>query len=68
VELALKYPSLQLRDISATITYYLWHQDEVAGYLNQRDQFADQIRRENEARFPPHGVRERLLARRPAKD
>jgi uncharacterized protein (DUF433 family) len=67
-EIALKYPSVQLNDVYATITYYLWHQDEVAGYLSQRVQIAEQIRRVNEARFPPQGVRDRLLARRPAKD
>src|SRR5262245_23186904 len=67
-EIALKYPSLQLKDIYATITYYLWHQEEVDRYLNERTQLSDRVRRENEARFPPQGVRERLLARRSVKD
>ena len=67
-EIALKYPSLKLKNIYATITYYLWHEDEVDGYLKHRRQFVDEARRENEARFPSQGVRERLLARRSAKD
>ena len=67
-EIALKYPSLKLKDIYATITYYLWHQDDVDAYLTGRRQIVDETRRENEARFPPQGVRERLLARRPLKD
>ena len=67
-EIVLKYPSLKLKDIYATITYYLWHQEEVDAYLSQQRQLADETRRENEARFPPQGVRERLLARRSAKD
>ena len=28
-EILLKYPSLNLTDIYAVITYYLWHRDEI---------------------------------------
>jgi uncharacterized protein (DUF433 family) len=66
-EILLKYPSLKLADIYAVITYYLWHRDAVEAYVEERRRFAEQVRQENEARFPPDGVRERLLARRPAK-
>jgi uncharacterized protein (DUF433 family) len=66
-EILLKYPSLKLTDIYAVITYYLWHREEVDAYLDQRGRRAEQIRQENEARFPPQGVRDRLLARRSAK-
>ena len=66
-EILLKYPSLKLTDIYAVITYYLWHRADVDAYIDERGRRADQIRHENEARFPPQGVRERLLARRPAK-
>lgn len=66
-EILLKYPSLQLPDIYSVITYYLWHKEEVEAYLAEREKIAEQVRQENEARFPPQGVRERLLARRPTK-
>ena len=66
-EILLKYPSLNLTDIYAVITYYLWHREEVDTYLEERRQIAEQVRRENETRFPPQGVRERLLARRTAQ-
>lgn len=65
-EILLKYPSLNLTDIYAAITYYLWHREDVDTYLEERHQVAEQVRRENETRFPPQGVRERLLARRTA--
>ena len=66
-EILLKYPSLDLTDIYAVITYYLWHRPEVDAYLEDRRRAAEQIRRETEVRFPPQGVRERLLARRSTK-
>ena len=64
-EILLKYPSLNLTDIYAIITYYLWSREEVDGYLEERRRVEEAVRRENETRFPPAGVRERLLARRP---
>ena len=63
-EILLKYPSLDLTDIYAVITYYLWHREEVGKYLQRRQHEAQAVREENEARFPPSGVRERLLRRR----
>lgn len=62
-EILLKYPSLNLTDIYATITYYLWHRAELDAYLKERQANTDQVQRENEQRFPPQGIRERLLAR-----
>jgi uncharacterized protein (DUF433 family) len=66
-EILLKYPSLNLTDIYAVITYYLWHREKVEAYLAERRRLAEEVRRENETRFPPEGVRERLLARRPGQ-
>ena len=64
-EILLKYPSLSLTDIYAIITYYLWSREEVETYLEERRRVEEVVRRENETWFPPAGVRERLLARRP---
>ena len=63
-EILLKYPSLNLTDIYAVITYYLWSREEVDAYLEERRGVEEAVRRENETRFPPAGVRDRLLARR----
>ena len=63
-EILLKYPPLSLTDIYAVITYYLWSREKVEAYLEERRRFEEAVRRENETRFPPAGVRERLLARR----
>ncbi len=63
-EIAQQYPSLYLADIYAVIAYYLKRQSDVDAYLQQRQQQAAEIRRQNEARFDPQGVRARLLARR----
>ena len=65
-EIVHQYPALQLADVYAVITYYLRQQPQVEAYLRQRRELAEQIRRQNEARFDPQGVRERLLARRKA--
>jgi uncharacterized protein (DUF433 family) len=66
-EIAQQYPTLQLADIYAVIGYYLRRRDEVESYLSKRRELAEAVRRENEARFNPVGVRERLLARRQQK-
>ena len=63
-EIVLKYPSLALKDVYSVIAYYLWHEQEIDAYLAQGRQAADDARSETEARFPPHGIRERLLSRR----
>jgi uncharacterized protein (DUF433 family) len=63
-EIRLKYPTLDLTDIYSVIVYYLWHPEEVEEYLEQRRLRAEEVRRENEARWPPQEMRERLLARR----
>ncbi len=62
-EIAEQYPVLQLPDIYAVITYYLKHRDEVDSYLDERRQQREQVRRENEKRANPSGLRERLLSR-----
>lgn len=63
-EIVYQYPSLDLADVYAVVGYYLRHRSEVESYLQQRKQQAEQIRQQNESRFPPVGIRERLLARR----
>jgi uncharacterized protein (DUF433 family) len=63
-EILLKYPSLNLTDIYAVITYYLWSREEVEAYMEGRRRLEEAVRQENEARFPSAGVRDRLLARR----
>jgi uncharacterized protein (DUF433 family) len=63
-EIVQQYPSLGLADVYAVIAYYLRRRDDVEAYLAERQQHADQVRRQNEARHDPSGVRARLLARR----
>ena len=62
-ELVQQYPSVQLADVYYVIGYYLRRRSEVEAYLNRRRQQAQQVRQQNESRFDPMGVRERLLAR-----
>jgi hypothetical protein len=60
-------PSLQLADIYAVITYYLWYREEVERYLEERNRIEEEAIRKIQERFPTAGVRERLLARRHSK-
>lgn len=62
-EIVYRYPSLKLADVYATIAFYLNHQLEVETYLQQRQQKAQEVRKMNEARFDPQGLRDRLLSR-----
>ena len=58
-----RYDVLKLVDAYAVIAYYLQNKDEVDAYLRERERIADEVRRENERRFPTAGLRERLLDR-----
>jgi uncharacterized protein (DUF433 family) len=62
--IAEQYPSLSLADVYTAIGYYLRHRAEVDAYLGRRRQQAAQVRQENEAKFNPVEIRDRLLARR----
>jgi uncharacterized protein (DUF433 family) len=59
-----QYPSLRLAEVYKVIGYILSHPEDVETYLRERQRRAAEVRRENEARFDPAGVRDRLLARR----
>jgi uncharacterized protein (DUF433 family) len=59
-----QYPSLRLGQVYSVIGYVLDHPEEVETYLRTRQNHANEVRRENETRFDPNGVRDRLLARR----
>lgn len=63
-EIVQQYPSLHLADVYSVIGYYLRHTAEIDAYLQQRREQREVIHQQNETRFDPHGVRERLLARR----
>ncbi len=62
-EISYQYPSLELADIYLVIAYYLRRRDELDIYLQQRQEGAEKIRTQNESRFDPSGVKQRLLAR-----
>lgn len=66
-EIAQQYPSVPLADVYAVIGFYLARRQEVDSYLRERHALAAAVRQENETRFDPNGVRERLLARRNLK-
>jgi uncharacterized protein (DUF433 family) len=63
-EIVQQYPTLQLGEVYAVIAYYLGHRVAVDAYLRERERLGEQVRQENERRFDPHGIRERLLSRR----
>jgi uncharacterized protein (DUF433 family) len=63
-EIVQQYPSLKLADVYSVIGYYLRRSREVETYLQNRKAQAQAVRQQNELRFDPQGLRERLLARR----
>jgi uncharacterized protein (DUF433 family) len=63
-EIVQQYPSLRLGDVYAILTFYIRRRPDIDAYVRERCQHAEAIRGENETRFDPEGVRERLLARR----
>ena len=67
-EIVQRYPSLHLADVYQVIGYYLRRSSDVDAYLQRRRDQIEAVRRQNEARFDPEGVRDRLLARRVVKE
>jgi uncharacterized protein (DUF433 family) len=63
-EIVYKYPTVPLRDVYAVITYYLDNQEAVDAYIAEREERAEQRRKEIEDRNGLVGARARLLARR----
>jgi uncharacterized protein (DUF433 family) len=63
-EIAQDFPTLDLAAIYSVLGYYLQHRAEVGQYLERRKVEREEMRKEVEARFNPHGFRERLLARK----
>lgn len=57
------YPTVALGDIYAVFTYCVRHRDDVNAYLADRAQQRGAQRAEVETRFPPEGLRAKLLAR-----
>lgn len=62
-EIVYQYSSLELHDVYSVIAYYLRQRAEVEEYLRQRRDLAAVVREQDETRFDPVGVRDRLLAR-----
>lgn len=62
-EIAQQYPSVPLGDIYQVIGYFLRHSQEVNAYIHRRMQDAEAVKAENERRWNPEGVRDRLIAR-----
>jgi uncharacterized protein (DUF433 family) len=63
-EIVQQYPSLSLADAYQAIGYCLRHPALVAGYLSKRNDLGEEIRKSNESRWRPEGIRARLLERR----
>lgn len=66
-EIAYQYSSLDLADVYSVIAYYLRRRAEVETYLQKRRRQAEKIRKQNENRSDPSGIRSRLLARQANK-
>ena len=63
-EIVLSYPSLQLADVYAVITYYLRNRAEVNSYFAEQDGQAAEARERHGVNEASRQVRERLLARK----
>jgi uncharacterized protein (DUF433 family) len=63
-EIIQQYTTLDLAAVYSVIAYYLQNRAEIEEYLEKRRVEDEELQKEIEARFPPHGIRERLLARK----
>lgn len=67
-EIAVQYPSVSLPAVYAVISYYLQNSPAVEKYLRKRRKQAVEVRKANELRASPAGIRARLLARQETKE
>jgi uncharacterized protein (DUF433 family) len=67
-EIAQAFPTLDLAAVYSVIGYYLQNRAEVEQYLGRRKVEREELRKEVEEKFNPHGLRERLLARKRQAD
>lgn len=65
-EIVQQYPSVELADAYAVISWVLENRTSVDEYVRQRRDAAKALREEIERRDPAAGIRARLLARRPS--
>jgi uncharacterized protein (DUF433 family) len=63
-EIVQRYPTLNLASVYAVVAYVLQHRDSVNAYVAEREKRTTEVKAEVEKRFPPDGLRARLLARR----
>jgi len=66
-EIVQRYPSVDLASAYAVIAYVLSHRESVDFYLTERSKAATDVQAQVEARFPPDGLRARLLAFSPGQ-
>jgi uncharacterized protein (DUF433 family) len=66
--IASRYPALSPEDINQILGWYIRYRGPVDTYLAQREAEARRFREEMETRFDSGGLRERLLARRGARE
>lgn len=57
------FPSVELADAYAVLTYCLRHRNAVDAYLANRQAEAEEVRRRIQSRFDQTGLRERLRSR-----
>lgn len=62
-EIALRFDTLPLRDVYATLSFYMAHREEVAEYLNLQGQLSEEARQRAAARTPLAELRQRFAAR-----
>ncbi len=63
-EIAQQYPTLDLANVYSVLACYLRQRSEIDAYLGRYRLQADAVQKQNESQFDPHGIRDRLLARR----
>jgi uncharacterized protein (DUF433 family) len=63
-EIALRFSSLDLADVYATVAYYLNHREAVDRYVDEQAVLAEEQRRMHAQPLDATALRERLLARR----
>jgi hypothetical protein len=63
-EIVDRYPTLDIASVYEVLAYVLRNRATVDEYMAKQREKADKLQAEIEERFPPHGIRARLLARR----
>lgn len=62
-EIVMRYPTLDLADVYATIAFILNNRPEIDAYMTESEAESDRLERERKTQYPTHELKRRIRER-----